>query len=113
MVGVEPDEAVAKGEVPLGSVTGRPLQWNRWKLLETGDESSDIDRLLRALYDRLAPVRVGLQGLPGDECEIELVVVAHYSPDEESTPGFHFDLQFVEFLAAIGAGIDIDQYVIA
>jgi hypothetical protein len=111
-VGVEPDVAVAKGEIPPGSASRRPLRWNRWELRETGGGSSNIDDLVSALYSRLTLVSDGLKSLPKDKCEMELVIVGYYSPGDETSHGFHLDLEFVKLLAIIGADIDVDQYLI-
>lgn len=112
VVGAGPDEAIAKGTIPPGSVTKRPLSWNRWELREAGDGACDIDSLLRALYDRLVPIRDGLLKLPREESKIELVIVAYHSAEDGASHGFHLDGPLINFIADIGADIDVDQYVL-
>jgi hypothetical protein len=112
-VGMAPDEAVAAGEIPPGSVAGRPLGWNRWVLRESGAASSSMDSLLSALHGRLVPIEDGLRSLPRGDCVIGLVIVVYHSLGDGASPGFHIAQDLVKLLADIGAYIDVDQYVLS
>jgi Domain of unknown function (DUF4279) len=111
-VGLAPDEAVAEGDIPPGSVAGRPLGWNRWVLREHGTASSSIDNLLSALHGRLVPVEDRLRTLSRGDCMIGLIIVAYHLPGDGASPGFHIGHEFIKLLAGIGAYVDVDQYVL-
>jgi hypothetical protein len=110
ILNTEPDEAVARGEVFAGSVTGRSSNWTSWRLIESGTSSSDISEALIALYERIVPLKISLKELHNSGCEIVLRIVIYHSLADEGGRGFSLSSQFVESLSEVGASIDVDQY---
>ncbi|MEV0077348.1 DUF4279 domain-containing protein [Nocardia neocaledoniensis] len=122
-LGIDPDEVAVLGS---RSVAHRIPRSHRWKLVRRGSES--IDEQLEQLVDRLEPIRHQLTSLrsePGVHASMHVVRYygdpdgVHGAPD--GTPlaecqdwprplGWHLSHRVMEFLGAIGAELDIDEY---
>jgi hypothetical protein len=108
-VGLEPDEVLVQGRRRSGPP---PVpRSHAWKLVDRGP--GRIDDQAERLIARLRPHRDRLVALcrePG--FSVGLLIGRHF-PDEDGVPdgfGWHLDAQLVEFLAAVGASIDVDEY---
>jgi Domain of unknown function (DUF4279) len=111
-VGVQPDEAVDKGEVAPNSIGGRPSKWTIWKLIEQGSASVDISQLLNALHGRILHIEPLLKNLRETGCEIILQLALYHSLSDETGGGFMRDVPLLRSLADIGASVDVDQYIL-
>ncbi|MGW7244613.1 DUF4279 domain-containing protein [Streptomyces sp. NPDC054804] len=106
------DRTVAVGQVPTGSVLRRPATRNTWEIIESGDDSSDVDEMLRKIYDRLNPAREEILALRNSGCVVMVSVIQYINAADRVGPGFSMDFAMVEFMAFVGAELDVDQYVI-
>ncbi|MEQ1906935.1 MAG: DUF4279 domain-containing protein [Pirellulaceae bacterium] len=70
-------------------------------------ENLDIDVQLVQLFDRLRPHQARIRNL-SDTCDIEISCVIYSS----SRPALHFSRDIIQSVSELGAGLDIDLYVI-
>jgi uncharacterized protein YbaR (Trm112 family) len=112
LLGIDPDGAVAIGQVPSGSMLCKPASRNTWEVVESGDDSANVDELLQRVHGRLSPIREGIRSLWNDGCTTIVTVVQYLAAGDRTGPGFSLDFRMVEFMAFVGAELDVDQYVI-
>lgn len=121
MLGIDPTSAHRRGEARGPS--GRPAKSSAWEL--RGDYSDDYDSeaLVLGLLDVVEPVSGKIAEARqrwGLECGVSLVVhiyaesdVDHDGPLELgfTAPGLGFEASTIARLAALGAWLDVDQYI--
>lgn len=112
LLGIDPDMTVAVGQVRPGSVLRRPASRNTWQIVESGDDSADVDEMLRRMCGRLGPVREEIRSLRNAGCEVLVSVIQYLSAADRAGPGFSLDSATLEFISFVGAELDVDQYVI-
>ena len=112
MMGFEPDRAVAVGQIPPGSVLRKPASCNTWEIVESGDDSSNVDEMLQRVYGRLGGRRETIRSLRDGGCTILVSVIQHIAPGDRLGPGFSLDFAMIEFMAFVGVELDIAQYLI-
>ncbi|WP_158691083.1 DUF4279 domain-containing protein [Streptomyces sp. 351MFTsu5.1] len=112
LLGLDPDRTVTIGQVPSGSVLRKPASRNMWEVIESGDDSADVDEMLRQVCGRLSPVREEIRSLRDAGCEVMVSVIQYLSAADRTGPGFSLDSATLEFISFIGAELDVDQYVI-
>jgi hypothetical protein len=110
VLGSQPDRETWEGRAPEGSTRARPARENTWELRESGDGNTDVSELLARIFDRIYPLRDGLELLRQDGSRIILSVVLYVSPSDPTGPGFVLTDTFIGLLAKIGANFEVDQY---
>jgi Domain of unknown function (DUF4279) len=112
LIDLAPDFTLAAGSVRPDSVLRRPAAENSWELVEAGDSSSDVGDMLERLIDRIAARAENLRVLHSEGCILLISIIQELSPDDDAGPGFSIGFRVLEFLARVGAEIDVDQYVL-
>ncbi len=112
-LGVSPTDSCAKGARNPERGTPRHSIWNVSTERITA-ECIDVYELAEKVVDQLESkaieVRNAVQEL---ELHAVLQVVIHFSTDDNiSTPAIGFSSRVLEFLATVGATIDIDTYIL-
>jgi hypothetical protein len=110
VLGAQPDRETWEGRAPEGSTRARPARENTWELRESGDGNTDVSELLARIFDRIYPLRDGLELLRQDGSRIILSVVLYVSPSDPTGPGFVLTDTFIGLLEKIGANFEVDQY---
>ncbi|MFV2010284.1 MULTISPECIES: DUF4279 domain-containing protein [unclassified Micromonospora] len=111
VVGVSPDRSLAKGQVPLTATLPIPAKENSWEICEYSDRSVAISEVIERLLDRVFPLRDAFAEVRRLDCVIKLEIVQWISEDDPHGPGFSLDIEALDFLAFIGAFVDVDQYL--
>ncbi|MGH3064227.1 MAG: DUF4279 domain-containing protein [Gaiellaceae bacterium] len=125
-VGIEPDEMRERGSRSTQPL--RPVD-NTWKLMGA-DIEQELDVQIGVLIDRLEPVGDRIQSLVSDHDVSATLQIVRYLGDEAGieesleTPlkrlrrlpgqhqllGWHLDQRALNFLVAIRAELDVDEY---
>ncbi|RAS63027.1 acetyltransferase (GNAT) family protein [Lentzea atacamensis] len=97
-LGMEPDEV---HDLP---------RTHAWKVVRRGDER--LDEQVQHIVDRLKPVRDELVSLTADPAITARLVVVRYFRDSDDKVGLGWRMtaESVEFLSAVGASLDVDEY---
>lgn len=104
-LGIQPDEEWEKGSVIREDLERKT---NAWAISAKGDSAADILRQVDHIIARLASVRGPLLRIaPACHFELSCAIYIHEGP---AAPGIHFGAEVVQFLAGIGAEIDVDIY---
>lgn len=104
-LGIQPDEEWEKGSVIREDLERKT---NAWAMAAQGDHAADILRQVDHIIARLAPVRARLLGIaPACHFELSCKIYIHEGP---AAPGIHFGKDVLQFLASIGAEVDVDIY---
>lgn len=111
IVGLEPDDFREVGSIRSGIFMSRPAKDNSWELRERSDPSIALSVLIDRLSSRIIPLRAQFADLKNHGCIIKLELVQWVSALQDVGSGFALDQELVELLSAIGASIDVDQYV--
>lgn len=85
-----------------GSPGGVPAWEASREIFERAGSEGHVSELVDRVLQRARPLREALIALSSAGCVIKLDVVG---------PGISFDAAAVEFLAAMRAAVDVDQYV--
>jgi hypothetical protein len=104
-LGLQPDEEWEKGSVIREDLERKT---NAWAISAPADYVADILRQVDHIIARLAPVRERLLGIaPACHFELSCKTYIHEGP---AAPGIHFGADVLQFLAGIGAEIDVEIY---
>ncbi len=110
LLGIKPTKTSLKGSV----IAGKMPTENSWELstAQLVDEYIDIYEMSAQLISSLIPKRdLIIEAVNKFSARPRLQVVLTFSINEEhSTPAIGFDTTMIEFLAYIGAYIDVDTY---
>jgi hypothetical protein len=99
-MGVAPDRSWRVGEFRSGSALRHSLAG--WLLLERSQGEESVEDVLDRLFRRVRPlVDRGLPGGWGLEVACEILSQGKY-------PAFNLDADAIQFLATIGASLDVD-----
>lgn len=110
VVGLNPDVAVAKGEIRPGSVWKRPSATHRWELLELGDSGSDVTVLVDRMVSRIRGVESGLKEVVALGSDVLLGAVIYAGEDDPTGPSFVIELDAISFLSSIPAAFEVNIY---
>jgi hypothetical protein len=108
---VVPDRLLRIGEVSPRLRVPVPARTNTWAIESAGDAASALQEHLDAVLRRAMPLAEPLRELRARDCVIKLDLVQWISADDPEGPGFALDADQVGFLSAIGAVVDVDQYL--
>lgn len=126
-IGVQPDEVRVKGsrhELP------KPVPRSHWWIVRCDTRKVDVGAQVADVMARVTPARAALRELlAGGDAEAQLSVVRWFGDDDGdeevgfvggpdgsilregvSLYGWHLDHDVLEFLADIGADLDVDEY---
>lgn len=104
-LGIQPNEEWEKGCVIREDLERKT---NAWMISAPGEYAADILRQVDYMMTRLAPVRERLLGIaPACHFELSCAIYIHEGP---AAPGIHFGADILQFLAGIGAEIDVAIY---
>lgn len=106
------DEPVETLGDPVGHPDGgRVLGWSSWAATSGLAETLDVEDHLTALHRRVRPMvdRMNSAGVAPVEAILRIV---QYLPSNESQGhGFVVGSEWIELLAALNGGVDVDLYV--
>ncbi|MFI6100311.1 GNAT family N-acetyltransferase [Lentzea sp. NPDC051213] len=106
-LGVEPDEMLVRG-------SRRPEhdlpRIHAWKIVRRGNER--VDEQIQHVVDRLKPLRDELVQLTAEPGITARLIVVRYFRDsaDDADVGWWVSVESLEFLAAIRASLDVDEY---
>ncbi|MGW4379244.1 DUF4279 domain-containing protein [Kitasatospora sp. NPDC004531] len=120
-LGIAPDEVSVRGS-RLAEPRAIPVH-HSWKAV-CRDPGLCVDEQIARILDRLRPHAAGLAGLAGqlaaDGGGAVLQVVRYFNdsdraaaparPDAPNLLGWHLDREVLDFLTAVGAELDVDEY---
>jgi Domain of unknown function (DUF4279) len=106
LAGIEPDFTALAGST--GGSARLPRRFNHWELRSRLDPTSDLERHIDALLQRVASnmsevFRAGEKG-----GGFELSIVGRLSLADDSSPGINLTSQQLRTLAELGASVDIE-----
>lgn len=110
-LGVIPDRAWSVGD-PIDrprAKQGSVREFSAWSLGSGASEGSSLEAHVRALLDR---VRLLAPALSRMRPEISVVVEIVQHLPSQTDAGLHLDAEQIAIIAAAGASVDIDQYVV-
>ena len=104
-IGIAPDEIGVKDSRRPGVP-----KYHAWKLCSSYGRR--VDDQIAELMPRLAPARAAIAALVAEGHPASLQVVRYFGADdgEPGIVGWHLERAVIEFLAATGAEIDVDEY---
>lgn len=111
IVGVAPDAFREIGTLRPGNSRSKPAKENSWELLERSDSSVPLPILIDRLLPRILPLQSQFVDLRNRGCFIKLELVQWVSAVNDAGVGFALDHGVINFMSAIGAALDVDQYV--
>lgn len=106
-LGMEPDEVLVRGgKWPVHDVP----RAHAWKIVRRGEER--VDEQVEHVVERLKPIRDELVALTADpEITARLTVVRYFRESVDGGDvGWWVSAESVEFLAAVRASLDVDEY---
>ncbi|MGN7967684.1 DUF4279 domain-containing protein [Microbacterium sp. 22179] len=108
LVGEEPDEGFSFGDpfINPGMSATRNRTFSSWRKYSSAPRSATIQESLDGLVEVAKRVSTRVGGRQDIDCELQIVQYLH--SDREA--GFGLSPEWLQILASMPAGIDVDQY---
>jgi hypothetical protein len=109
IAGITPDSSRSKGD--LGTIVPVAAKEHSWEISETGGRDVPLEVVIDRLFKRAFPMRESFFALRAAGCRFKVELVQWMSASDPHGPGFALDTDVLQFLAELGAFVDVDQYV--
>jgi hypothetical protein len=109
IAGITPDSSRCKGG--LGAIVPVPAKEHSWEIGETGGRDVPLEAVIDRLFKRVLRTRESFIALRAAECSFKVELVQWMSASDPHGPGFVLDAEVLQFLAELGAFVDVDQYI--